>query len=318
MRDLQRRLAAAGFLSNPGAEPSVYCSATVAAVSSFQSARGLTVTGACDENTWSALVEASWRLGDRLLLLTSPNLRGDDVADLQSRLGRLGFDCGRVDGIFGARTASALEDFQHNCGLHADGVCGTETIRALELLSRQTGSGPGVARLREVEALRVIVGSLARRRIVVGQFGGLSAITRSISRELRFSGAHVITVDEPDAVAQANVANRFGAEVYIGFAGSTGPTSVISYYAVPTFESAGGRSLAERLAGAIRALDGDGAPLVEVQGMRLPVLRETRMTAVLCSLSDVRRWVDHGLALTSSVVSALTSWSASPLVDTQP
>ena len=74
----------------------------------FQSARGLRSDGVCDEQTWTALVEASWRLGDRLLFLTSPNLRGDDVAELQSRLGRLGFDCGRVDGILGPRTAASV------------------------------------------------------------------------------------------------------------------------------------------------------------------------------------------------------------------
>mgnify|MGYP000449767565 CR=1 FL=1 len=51
----------------------------------------------CDETTWTALVEANWKLGDRLLFLTSPNLRGDDIAELQHGLSRLGFDCGRVE-----------------------------------------------------------------------------------------------------------------------------------------------------------------------------------------------------------------------------
>ena len=30
-----------------------------------------------------ALVEAGWRLGDRLLVLAAPQLRGDDIAQLQ-------------------------------------------------------------------------------------------------------------------------------------------------------------------------------------------------------------------------------------------
>ena len=37
-------------------------------------------------------------------MLTAPNLRGEDVAELQRILARLGFDCGRVDGIFGPDT----------------------------------------------------------------------------------------------------------------------------------------------------------------------------------------------------------------------
>ena len=43
--------------------------------------------------------------------------RGDDVADLQQRLSTLGFDTGRVDGIFGDRTSRALAEFQRNAGL---------------------------------------------------------------------------------------------------------------------------------------------------------------------------------------------------------
>ena len=109
-------------------------------------------SGVCDEATWLALVEASWRLGDRPLKLIAPNMRGDDVSTLQSRLGRLGFDCGRVDGIFGALTAKALEDFQRNCGLDVDGVGGPQTARALEIISARSGSGPGVATIREIEA----------------------------------------------------------------------------------------------------------------------------------------------------------------------
>ena len=42
--------------------------------------------------TWSALVEAGRRLGDRFLYRRTPMLRGDDVAELQQRLSALGFD----------------------------------------------------------------------------------------------------------------------------------------------------------------------------------------------------------------------------------
>ena len=115
--------------SRPAAStPGVYCAATDAAVRAFQAAHGLPPDGVCDEPTWTALVEASWALGDRLLAYRTPDdLRGDDVAELQRRLGRLGFDAGRVDGIFGPLTARALAEFQRNSGLHPDGICGFET-----------------------------------------------------------------------------------------------------------------------------------------------------------------------------------------------
>src|SRR3954471_1909375 len=305
IRDLQRRLGAAGFPPAVGAEAAFFCPATEAAVRAFQSGRGLRCDGICDEQTWTALVEASWNLGDRLLFLTSPNLRGDDVAELQSRLGRIGFDCGRVDGILGPSTARALEEFQSNCGTPADGVCGPDTVRTLTILSSQTGAGPGIAAVRERERLRAGLGSVAQCRIVIGQYGGLSALSRTLSRELRLRGATVMSLDEPDAVAQATAANHFAADVYLGFEINTEPAATVQFYRVPAFESAGGRSLAEIVAEKLHCVCGLEA---EVQGMRLTVLRETRMPAVQCIIGPVRIAIDAGPAIVSGVIEALEQW----------
>jgi len=281
------------------------CAATEAAVRAFQSARGLHADGVCDEHTWTALVEASWRFGDRALYLRSPNLRGDDVGELQSSLARLGFDCGRIDGIFGPRTARALEDFQSNCGITVDGLCGAETVRVILRVSSQTGDGPGVSAVRERERLRVGFGSVANCRVVLGQFGGMSPLTRGLARELRLRGATVMTLDEPDAVAQALAANQFGAHVYIGFESHAEPAAVASYYKVPTFESLGGRTLAEAIAGEVGAAT---EVRLAVEGMRLPVLRETRMTAVLLTLGPVRTMVDASPMLADAVLRAVDLW----------
>jgi len=252
-----------------------------------------------------ALVEAGWRLGDRLLVLAAPQLRGDDIAQLQDALNQVGFDCGRPDGILGPATVRALEDFQRNGGLATDGICGPRTIRMLELLRRQTGSGPGVASVRESLTTRE---SLRTLRIVVGQFGGLSSITRSVTRALRTGGATVMSTDEYEAAAQAAAANRFGAHVYVGFEARSDGRSLISYFAVPTFESIGGRGLATQVAAGWRT-SLLGTP--EVRGMRLPVLRETRMPAVLCSLGPVRAAVDATDAVTETIVDAVTAWTSS-------
>lgn len=271
----------------------------------FQQARGLHADGVCDEHTWTALVEASWKLGDRPLLLNSPNMRGDDVADLQSRLARLGFDCGRVDGIFGPRTAQALEDFQSNCGVTADGVSGPETIRMIVRVSGQSGTGPGVGAVRERERLRAGFESMANCRVVIGQFGGLSSLTRTLARELRHQGATVMPLDEPDAVAQAVAANHFGAHVYLGFEAHVEPTAVVHFYQVPSFESVGGRALAELVAEQWREVAGLSPA---VSGMRLPVLRETRMPAVLATIGPVRTATDATPQLAAAVLRALDLW----------
>jgi len=273
-------------------------------VARFQEQRGLKPTGVCDAATWNALIEAGWNLGDRLLKLTSPNMRGDDVTRLQGELCRLGFDTGRVDGIFGPRTASALLEFQRSCGMPGDGVCGPDTLRYLDRLGRQSGQGPGVSALREAERIREL-SQFMDCRIVIGQFGGLSSLARAIARTTRAKGADVILVDEPDAIAQAQAANRFRSHVYLGLEASIDPAAEFFYYQVPAFESTAGRALAEQLA---RSLDHTLPVRPVVQGIRLPVLRETRMPAVLCRLGPVRSIADAAFSLAQGCGQAVEQW----------
>lgn len=278
----------------------------------FQHSRGLAESGICDQGTWTALVEASWKFGDRQLILTAPNMRGDDIAELQSRLARLGFDCGRVDGIFGPRTGRALTDFQSNCGIRADGVCGPKTVRAITMVSSQTGDGPGVAAVRDREQLRTGLASVTQCRVVVGQFGGLSGLARSLASELRQRGATVMSLDEPEAVAQAVVANHFNAHAYVGFEARVTPTATAYFYQVPTYESAGGRALAELIVEQLaQAPVFSGAPGVRPSacGRRLPVLRETRMPAVLLHIGPVRAATDATPQLAAAVSQAIELWT---------
>jgi N-acetylmuramoyl-L-alanine amidase len=308
---LQRRLATAGFESAES-EAGSFDRSTSDAVRSFQVARGLHASAVCDEATWFALVEASWELGDRLLKLSAPHLRGDDVDELQVSLARLGFDCGRPDGIYGPATARAVQTFQRNVGITSDGICGSDTVRALRINSRQTGDGPGVAALRELVRLSAVVTDSTDLRLVVGQFGGLSSLSRQVARSLRLRGANVVSTDEPDATAQAAVANRHGATAYIGFEASSDQQSSVSYFAVPSFESLGGRSLAERF-----AVRFDRDPMIpiagQLRGMRLPVLRETRMPAVLCSFWPIKPALTAAPAISSAVVESVLEWASAPL-----
>lgn len=243
-------------------------------------------------------------------MLSAPMLRGDDVTELQNGLNHLGFDCGRPDGIFGPATGRALDDFQRNSGLRVDGICGQQTVQTIQVVSRQSGTGPGVASIRESEGFRVQP-SMSSQRIVVGQFGGLSSIARSVRRGLREAGANVMPTDEYEATAQAAAANRFGATVYLGLEARTETESTISYFAVPSFESIGGRSLATQV---VNALHGtlDCPPVL--QGMRLPVLRETRMPAVLCSIGPVRDVIAASHQVTDALIRAVSAWSDAPFI----
>jgi N-acetylmuramoyl-L-alanine amidase len=165
VEDVQRRLEGLGYacLDDPG----VFDAGTLGAVRAFQQRRGIDSDGIVGEDTWRALVGASFRLGDRLLYVTRPLLYGDDVRDLQRRLNQLGFDAGYDDGLFGPRTFDAVRDFQLNAGLVVDGIAGSVTVDHLARLHRQHQEAPAYA-VRERQQLRQPPrSSLAGARIMV-------------------------------------------------------------------------------------------------------------------------------------------------------
>ena len=154
-----------GLLRAAPAEP-VFDQPTDWAVREFQQNRGLVVDGIVGRETYAALQAARLSLGDRLLTHQSKMLVGDDVAALQERLSELGFDSGRVDGVFGPLTEGALRGFQKEYGLVSDGVCGPSTLRALKQLGRLvTGGSPQV--LREAEAVHRSGAALAGKVVVL-------------------------------------------------------------------------------------------------------------------------------------------------------
>jgi N-acetylmuramoyl-L-alanine amidase len=119
------------------------------------------------EETYRALSEARWSLGDRLLRYDPERpMRGDDVTNLQERLLELGYDAGRADGILGPETEAGLRAFQRDYGLTVDGTCGPGTLRALRQLGRRVvGGRPQLLRQRAslVDSGPHLIG----RRIVV-------------------------------------------------------------------------------------------------------------------------------------------------------
>jgi len=137
------------------------------AVREFQQQRGLTVDGVVGPETYGALEEARWRLGDRILSHSATHpMVGDDVAALQRRLVELGFDTGRIDGVFGEPTARAVRDFQHNVGLRADGTCGPGTFKSLDRLAR-TVVGGRARDLRESEQIHAAGPTLPGKIVVI-------------------------------------------------------------------------------------------------------------------------------------------------------
>ncbi|WP_080802164.1 peptidoglycan-binding domain-containing protein [Arabiibacter massiliensis] len=133
VEDVQQRLATIGLL-DPSAIDGEFGDATAAAVRAFCERSGIAAANEVDGKVWSALVDASFQLGDRTLYLRMPHFHGRDVLDLQHALGALGFACGATDGIFGAFTELALRKFQLNLGLPSDGIAGAYTYAAIRNL----------------------------------------------------------------------------------------------------------------------------------------------------------------------------------------
>ena len=303
MRDLHRKLVAAG---EPAVAPAdTFTSATAEAVRRFQQSRGLVPDGVCGHGTWAALVEAGHRLGDRLLYLRAPHQRGEDVADLQRKLGALGFSAGRVDGILGPETAAAISALQQNAGLTADGICGPDTVAVLSRIP--AGDNHSMEMLLERERLRSGPRLLTGTRIAMG---GADSLANATARLLRRRGAVVAVSAHRDGSAQAAAANTLDAAVCLEVQLAEGPTCETAYFATEGFTSTGGKRLAEMLAATLSGvLD---APDAAPHGMRLPLLRESRMPAVSCRLGPPAIVAQQQGALAAQIAQCLADWIADP------
>jgi len=233
-----------------------------------------------------------------LLYLTSPHLRGDDVEQLQVRLARLGFNCGKADGIFGPLTAQGLSEFQQNYGLEIDGICGPLTLKAMERIGGQSGDGPGVFAVREDELSRTI--NEESLSVVVGAFAGMHPLAMNMARSLRKRGYRVLIVESNDHHRHALAANSFKADLYVGLEESADPSA--SFYRTENFSSPAGERVATLLA---EHLPSSPPP----RGVRHPVLRETRMPAVLVGFAPPLGDLVHSAETLAATVE--TWWSES-------
>lgn len=137
--DMQVRLQAAGYLK--GGVDGVYGADTTNAVKAFQKAKGIPVSGAIDEMTYSALRNvdssspsyessggeegSSASRGASLYIIGDS---GSEVSSIQRKLKKMGYLDGSADGIYGGDTASAVKAFQDDEGLSATGMVDGDTL----------------------------------------------------------------------------------------------------------------------------------------------------------------------------------------------
>jgi len=314
VRDVQHRLTEAGHRIDPIELEGVFGPSTEDAVRAFQLARRLPADGIVGADTWSQLVEAGYRLGDRTLYLRLPAFRGDDVRALQEMLNALGFDGGKEDGIFGRRAADAVMEFQRNLGDKVDGIVGLDTVRSLERMRPAVG-GPGLAVVREEEAVRSMVASLDGSTVAVDAgdepaasgLGGWPGndltleLAADLGRALEARGATPVLLrrsDEGPAPSdRASTANAVEAVVCVSFhlTGEDAPGATCAYWGTASTHSPAGMRLAELIQA---ELSGIGLPDGGIRPLGIALLRETRMPAVqvepgrLSSTEDRHRFGD--------------------------
>jgi N-acetylmuramoyl-L-alanine amidase len=146
----------------------------------------------------------------------------------------MGFDCGRVDGLFGFETERALRDFQRNVGIKTDGTCGPATLKALSQLSRTVVGGSPHA-MRESEAINRAGPTLSGKLVIIDPgHGGVDRgvggsgldeaglvydLAARVEGRLSATGSSAFLTRSPDGelddIERANFANAAGADLVI-------------------------------------------------------------------------------------------------------
>ena len=309
IEDLHRLLESANFPTPT--EKSTFTNETASALRDFQESRHLETTGICDLTTWYALIEAGYLLGDRLLYLQSPMLRGDDIAELQKRLGTIGFDSGQVDGIFGENTEKAVREFQRNAGLPVDAIFGPDSLHMLNRLG-DIGPGHPVAAVREHESLLTRNTNLNNKKVVLGEVGGLGSIVNEFSRELISRNLHLDMISHYDEHEHAELSNSLDVDLYFGITSSSDHLRSISYFSNQRYISPGGASLANALYERFLPILGTS---LETVGRANQVLRETRMPAIVLCIGPTSDLVAHGPVLAVIAADVIVSWLTEPYVE---
>ena len=92
--------------------------------------------------------------------------RGDEVREIQTRLAALGYYGGTIDGIYGSATKKAVQKFQQDRGLTADGIAGKQTLNALNISDDDYSDGYSSA---DYNLLARIISAEARGESYAGQ-----------------------------------------------------------------------------------------------------------------------------------------------------
>lgn len=158
VKTIQRRLKHAGF--DPQRYDGRFDERTSGAVRAFQRRSNLPETGVVDGRTWRALEKTFLYAKGSADPMQRAGERSAAVLRTEKILRKLGYKSVKADGLYDAKTASAVRRFEKKHDLNVDGAVGTEQLGKMK---RVLANQEAMAGARRVDAY--VRGS--RRRITV-------------------------------------------------------------------------------------------------------------------------------------------------------
>lgn len=252
VKALQQRLKDLGYYnSTVDGEFGPLCDA---AVRQFQSKNSLTVDGICGEQTWNKAFSSSAIKNDssstttpttptaasstvvkyvRDLYLTSPNMQGNDVKNLQTKLKNLGFYTGSIDGIFGNDCSNAVKKYEKSIGVTQDGKV-TAAIW-LKLFGKLTNSA--------LKKIFIDAGHGGSDSGTIGTYNGKNYLEKNFNLAISLEQKRLfenlgyevkICRDDDstvDLLERTNMANAWGADIFISNHNNSGGGNGVEVWA---------------------------------------------------------------------------------------
>ncbi len=132
--NLQKHLKAAGFAPKHGGGR--FDERTTGALKAFQRKSKLQPTGVANAKTWKALQKSYILTNSKAAPAQALHERSGAVKASEKLLKKLGFNPGKLDGLFDRSTLKAVKAYEKSQGSKVDGVIGTNQLAQMTKLSK--------------------------------------------------------------------------------------------------------------------------------------------------------------------------------------